>query len=300
MISNKEKETIEDVHEFMSYKKFLVHCGNGKIAQNIDYLDIPKGATILLFGGYKMAGFHCVDAINSYKNKYGEYPNIIMTGQDSNKIDNTAGFGSEVGAYQHILINCEIPKDVVKRFFIDPKDTDTAQNIKSVEQIVEKFPILKDKSIVLFTQSYYCRRAIHDFVKKMPNQTFLVANCPKPNLETGIFYTDNYDGRAVDTMLGACFYHCIYNNQRFENGETLAPTKQELENSPNLDKIVPILERYYGWLYPNNLVDLGIAKNLQTAKEMIEQRRNDFMKTEMFSPLYQQKLINQEIKRRNK
>lgn len=288
MLTKDERKIVDEIHDFMSYTDNLIKDRQGQEIVNVGYQNIPKGATILLFGGYKTIGFHAVDAINAYYTKHKEWPNLIITGKSSNKFDNTAGLGSEVGVYQYILENCGIPKNVVRKHYLVPTDTSTAENTQSVEAILNANPHLQDKPIVLFTQSYYSRRAVHDFAQKLNNEKLLVANLPKADLDNGLFYNDREDGNAIDVMMGACFYQSMYNHVRWEKGETLPPTKQELLSIPSKEQIKPIIQKYCGWLYPNNMTDLGLACDLCEAKEMIDARKSELFAKKEFS-LEQQK-----------
>lgn len=282
-LSRNEKELIDYVHEFMSYTDKLIKAKNGQVIPNVNYKEIPYGSTILLFGGYKMIGFHAADSMKAYYAKYKKWPEIMITGKSSNKIDNTAGLGSEVNAYQYILENCGIPQKVVRKNYIEPIDTSTAENTQSVDKILRANVDLQEKPIVIFTQPYYARRALHDFLAQMPNKQFLVANLPKPDFEKGLFYNDRADGNAIDVMMGACFYQSMYNQARWEKGETIAPTNEELASIPTKEEIKPILERYCGWLYPNNMMDLGLAEDLQTGKRLIEERKKQLLSQKEFS-----------------
>lgn len=291
MLTFEERKIVDKIHDFMSYTDNLIKDKNGNIVKNVNYMEIPKNATILLFGGYKMIGFYAVDAMKTYYTKYKEWPNLIITGKSSNKFDNTAGLGSEVNAYQYILENCGIPKNIVRKHYLEPTDTSTTENTQSVEAILVANPHLQDKPIVLFTQSYYARRATHDFAQKLPNQQLIVANLPKADFDKGLFYNDREDGNAVDVMIGGCFYQAMYNQARWEKGETLPPTKGELSSIPSREEIKPIVQKYCGWLYPNNMTDIGLATDLVEGKKMIDKRKSELFAKPEFSPEQQKKDI---------
>lgn len=268
----------------MSYNNCYIKDKNGQDIPSVDYKEIPYGATILLFGGYKSIGFHAADSMKAYHAKHKEWPNIMITGKSSNKIDNTAGLGSEINAYQYILENCGIPKNVVRNYYVEPTDTSTAENTQSVDKVLKANPNLQEKPIVIFTQPYYARRALHDFLAQMPNNQFFVANLPKPDLDNGLFYNDRADGNAIDVMMGACFYQAMYNKARWEKGETTSPTDEEISSIPSKEEIRPILKKYCGWLYPNNMTDLGLADNLENGKKLIAERKEQLLSQEEFLP----------------
>ena len=291
MLSKEERALVDDIHNFMSYTNNLITDSNGNQIKNIKYNEIPQNSTILLFGGYKSIGFYAADAMKSYYGKYKEWPNIIITGKSSNKFDNTAGLGSEVNAYHYILENCGIPKNIVRKHYVEPVDTSTAENIQSVDKILQTFPHLQNNPLVLFTQSYYSRRAAHDFAQKLPSAQLIVANLPKADLDNGLFYNDRADGNAIDVMLGACFYQSMFNQTRWQNGETVAPTTEELDIAPKKENIVSILQKYCGWLYPNNMVDLGLAKDLLEGKKIIDDRKAELFSKPEFQPEQQKKDI---------
>jgi len=284
MLTINERKIVDNIHNFMAYTDNLIKDSKGQDIPNVDYKDIPQGAAILLFGGYKTIGFHAADAIKAYHSKYNEWPNLIITGKSSNKFDNTAGLDSEVNAYQYILENCGIPKNVVRKHYLEPTDTSTAENTQSVEAILTANPHLQDKPIVLFTQSYYARRAIHDFAQKLSDKQLIVANLPKADFDKGLFYNDREDGNAVDVMMGACFYQAMYNKSRWEKGETLPPTASELSAIPSKEQIKPIIQKYCGWLYPNNMLDLGLASDLVEGKKLIDKRKATLLAKPAFSP----------------
>ena len=273
-LTPEERLLVDKVHDFMSYTNYLISNSHGQIP-NINYKEIPEDATILLFGGYRTPAFHTVDVMKAYHKKYDKWPDIILTGKSSNKFNNTAGLGSEVNIYQYILEECGIPQEVVRKYYIEPTDTSTAENAQKIREILEKHPHLKDKPLIIFTQSYYARRAVHDLGQMLPDQQLMVANLPKADFDNGHFYNDRgADGNAFDVMLGACFYQSMYNQSRWEEkGETLPPTAQELSAAPSLKEIKPLLERYHGWLYPNNMVDLGFATDLLEGKLKIDERK---------------------------
>lgn len=291
MLTTEQRELVNKVHDFMAYTDNLITDKTGNIISNVDYKDIAFGSTILLFGGYRTIGFHAVDAMKTYHKKYNEWPDLVITGKASNKFDNTANLGSEVNIYQYILENCGIPKSVVRKYYQKPKDTSTTENTQALNNILEANPNLKAKPIVLFTQSYYARRAIHDFAQKMPKNKLIVANLPKADLDNGMFYNDREDGNAVDVMMGACFYQAMYNQTRWEKGETLAPTEEELKSIPSKEQIMPVIQKYCGWLYPNNIIDLGLADNLVAAKELIDRRKAEILIKKSLSPEQQKKDI---------
>ena len=190
MLTTDERKIVDAIHDFMAYTDNLIEDRQGNDILNVDYKKIPYGSSILLFGGYKTIGFHAADAIKAYYAKYKEWPDLMITGKSSNKFDNTAGLGSEVNAYQYILENCGIPKNVVRKYYLEPKDTSTAENTQSVEAILAENQHLQDEPIVLFTQSYYARRAIHDFAQKFSNKKLIVANLPKADFDNGLFYNE--------------------------------------------------------------------------------------------------------------
>lgn len=284
MLTQTEREIVDKIHSFMAYTNHLIKDKNGNEIRNVDYKKIPYNATILLFGGYKSIGFHAVDAMKTYYARYNEWPNLMITGKSCNKFDNTAGLGSEVNAYQYILENCGVPKEAVRRYYVEPTDTSTAENTQSVDKILQKYPCLQSKPIVLFTQSYYARRAIHDFAQKLPSQRLIVANLPVADLDNGLFYNDRADGNAVDVMIGACFYQAMFNQARWEKGETLPPTKDELSVAPGKIDILSIAKKYCGWLYPNNMIDLGLANDLTEGKKLIDERKSFLFEKPEFSP----------------
>ena len=117
----------------------------------------------------------------------------------------------------------------------------------------------------------------------------IVANLPKADFDNGLFYNDREDGNAVDVMMGACFYQAMYNQSRWEKGETLPPTTQELSAIPSKEEIRPIVKKYCGWLYPNNMLDLGLASDLIEGKKMIDTRKSELFSKKEFST-EQQKL----------
>lgn len=283
MLTSKERQIIDDIHDFMAYTDNHIKDRRDKKIPNVNYKEIPEDATILLFGGYKMIGFHAVDAIKAYHAQYKKWPNLMITGKSSNKYDNTAGLGSEVNAYQYILENCGVPRSVVRKHYLEPKDTSTAENTQSVEAILEAYPDLQNKPIVLFTQSYYSRRAVHDFAQKLPQNDLIVANLPKADFDNGLFPQDRIDGNAVDVMIGACFYQSMYNQARWEKEETLSPSPEELAIIPKKEQIKPIVEKYCGWLYPNNMIDLGLSDSLMEAKQQIEERKSKLFAQQGFS-----------------
>lgn len=291
MLTVYERQVVDAVHDFMAYTDNLIKDKQGRDIPNIDYKNIPQGSTILLFGGYKTIGFHAVEAMKVYHAKYKEWPNLIITGKSSNKFDNTAGLGSEVNAYQYILENCGIPKKIVRKHYLEPTDTSTAENTQSVEAILAANPHLQNKPIVLFTQSYYARRAVHDFAQKLSDKQLIVANLPKADFDNGLFYNDREDGNAIDVMMGACFYQAMYNKSRWEKGETLPPTAQEISVIPNKEEIKPIVKKYCGWLYPNNMMDLGLATDLVEGKRLIDERKATLFAKPAFSSEQQKKDI---------
>ncbi len=285
MLTEKERKIVDDVLAFMSYEDNLIKDTQDRTIQNVSHLEIPKGASIMIFGGYKSIAFHAVDAINKYRAKHQEWPEVIITGKSSNKMDNTAGLGSEVNAYHYILESCGIPKEVTRKNYVEPKDMSTAENIQSLDKILETYPNLKKGQIVLFTQPYYARRVAHEFGNKSTEMPFMIANLPKLDIEKGVFYNDRLDGSAVDVAVGACFYQSMYNDVRWtEKNEALAPTKEELSAIPSKEDIVPIIAKYSAWSYPNNLVDLGISKDLESAKQMIDARKAELFKRREFTP----------------
>lgn len=284
MLSPEERKLVNEIHSFMAYTDNFIKDKKGNIIPNINYKEIPQGATILLFGGYRSIGFHAVDAMKEYHKKYKEWPNLVITGKASNKFDNTANLGSEVNIYQYILENCNVPKSVVRKYFQEPKDTSGLENTQAISDILAANPALNGEPIVLFTQSYYARRAIHDFAEKMPDNKLIVVNLPKADFDNGIFYNDREDGNAVDVMIGACFYQAMYNQTRWEKGETLAPTPEELAIIPSKKQLSPIIQKYCGWLYPNNLTDLGLADNLVEAKNIIDTRKSEILSKKALSP----------------
>lgn len=293
MLTPEERIIVDYIHDFMAYTNNLIKDTRGYDVLNIDYQNIPQDSVILLFGGYKTIGFHAADSVKAYHNRYKKWPDLIITGKSSNKYDNTANFGSEVNVYQYILKNCDIPENVIKQYDLVPTDTSTAENTQSVEAVLAANPSLRNRSLVLFTQSYYARRAIHDFAQKLPHQQLIVANLPKADFDNGLFYHDRADGNAVDIMMGACFYQSMYNHTRWENGEALPPTQQELSVIPSKEDIKPIIQKYCGWLYPNNMVDLGITTDLTVAKNLINKRKEELFSKPEFSPQRQKTdLIN--------
>ena len=288
MLTADERKIVDNIHDFMAYTDNLIRDKKGNIIPNVGYKDIPSDSTILLFGGYRAIGFHAVNAMKCYYAKYKKWPNLIITGKSSNKFDNTAELGSEVNAYQYILENCGIPGNVVRKHYLEPTDVSTAENTQSVEAILAVNPHLQNKPIILFTQSYYARRAIHDFAQKLPDKQLVVANLPKADFDNGMFYNDREDGNAVDVMMGACFYQAMYNRSRWEKGETLPPTAEELAVIPSKEQIKPIIKKYCGWIYPNNMVDLGLATDLIEGKKLIDERKATLFAKPAFS-LEQQK-----------
>lgn len=267
-----EKTFFEKLQYEMSYRDNFIKNSRGKTVQNFDIIDIPKGTTLLLFGGYRRPAFYLADGVKNYHKKYGEYPNILITGKSSNKIDNTAGLGSEVNVYHHILKECGIPEEEVKKFYINPIDENTKENTISLGKILGEHPELKDAKIALVTQPYYSRRALHEFMFNMPDIDFAVANVPLSDFGNGAFYNDNLNGSTRD-VISACVLNTYHRESRFGE-ETISPTKEELQNIPSIEEMKPFYEKYCGWLYPNNFAELGINDDLAINKNIITERRN--------------------------
>ncbi|MFI3241284.1 MAG: ElyC/SanA/YdcF family protein [Alphaproteobacteria bacterium] len=267
------KRLIDEIHYFMSYKDRFISNEQGYEIRSVDPMLVKKGTAFLIFGGYKLPCFQIVKSIFNYRLRFGFWPPIILLGKKSNKIDNTATLGTEVDAYQMILEASGIPSDVVRRFYVEPNDTNGLENAKLLKEIIAKFQ-LEFKTIMIVTQSYYRRRAVHDLVAQLPNTYFCVANLKLPDFEAGKFYTDRAEGTALDVMLGACFYQSMLNLSRFDKGEAIAPTSEELTFVESMADVLPeLIKEHCGWIYPNNLVDLGIASSLDEGKSLIEARK---------------------------
>ncbi len=270
-VSDKEfVKLIDEIHDFMAYIDLFISNDAGTISS---VSEIPKDCLLLYFGGFNSPIFDLIDMMHVYKERYDEYPHLVMTGKSSNKVDNTSGMGSEVGCYQYILEKCGIPKEIIRRYYIEPTDTSTAENIQSLSDIFKAYPELKGRKIVLATHSIYRRRAVHDFAIKFSDVNLSVLKLPKADLISNIFASDRINGLAVDIMIGAYYYQSMLNKLRWDRGETSPPSKEELEFVKKIGDIAPILKEYSGWIYPNNAVDLGIAASLEEAEHIIMSRR---------------------------
>ena len=280
---------INSIHEFMSYHDMFI-SNSISLVENV--AKIPYDSVILLFGGYRSPAFDLAKMLFQYFEEYQEWPAILITGKCSNKIDNTAGLGSEVNVYQLILEHLGIPCEVVRKYYVEPKDSSTKENMQSVNEMYVKWPELMNKTLVLATQSYYRRRAVHDFAVQLCDVKLAVLDLPMADFENGMFYNDRANGTALDVFIGACFYQAMYNKPRWDKGEAIAPTLEEQEFKISLGDIKSLLQEYCGWIYPNNLVDTGIVATLEEGKLMIAERRAVLMSRPGLS-------VNEQIKELN-
>ncbi len=293
-LGNKEfLKLIFDVHRFMAYTDRFIQNSRGEIES---VTDIPENSVVLLFGGMNSPTFNLIEHLYRYKKKFGNYPALIMIGKVANKIDNTAGLGSEVGCCQYILEKCGVSKEIVRKYYIEPEDTSTAENIISLKDILEKYPELNNRKIILATNSVFRRRAVHDFAAGMPDADLATLELPELDFKKSDFYIERADGLIIDVMMGACFYHSMLNKERWLGGEAAPPTDKELEFANSVQDIKGILTKYCGWIYPNNLVDLGIAASLEEGAEIIATRKRELLQNKGATPDGMRKEIDEAIK----
>ena len=262
-LSPQEKQIVLEAEDKGRIKRgeVIKYDGYDREIRGVDYLNIPaKIDAFVIFSGHPGSGAAAVEAwYNDFK-KTGHPKKLIFLGlhdnQGNTNFDNNHlkfNVKSEVEMYVRFFKACGVPKKFVKECLVTPRDISTADNIKLLAEIRNKFfPHDKDVNLLMFGYPAYQKRIASEFAfgfqqledeNKVFGTNFYMPDVPVSQDEKERYLSyDNLDGIAQDIIIGNCMAHPyrVAAGGRFDS---------HLGKYP--DKYKPLLSLSMVYSYPN-------------------------------------------------
>lgn len=227
-LTDKEKQTVLEAEDKGRVKAGEVIHYNGykREIKGADYMNVPPEVdAFVVFSGHPGSAKAAVQSWYNDFLKTGTPKKIVFLGLHDNQgntnfenSDLKFNVGSEVEMYKHYFEALGVSKDILKECLVTPKDVSTADNIKLLAEIRNKFfDQNEDANLMMFGYPAYQKRIASEFslgFQQMEDEhqvagtNFYIADVPVETDEKKRYFSyDRLDGIAKDIIIGNCMAH---------------------------------------------------------------------------------------------